>query len=91
MVWVRVPWGPMGPPHYDWGPWVPARQGRLQGDCWEGISLLGRKSGGPRGCRKRQAGVAFTAGKALAGREGSRVTAGKEVDCWEGTAWARTL
>ena len=33
-----------------------------------GISLLGRKSGGPRGCRKRQARVVFTAGKALAGK-----------------------
>ena len=29
---------------------------------------MGRNSGGPRGCRKRQAGVAFSAGKALAGR-----------------------
>ena len=49
-------------------PGVPAPQGRLWGGMREGISLLGRKSGGPRGCRKQRAGVAFTAGKARAGR-----------------------
>ena len=30
-VRIRVPWGPMGPPHYDWGPWGPSEAGKALG------------------------------------------------------------
>ena len=30
-VRVRFPWDPMGPPHYDWGPWGPSAAGKALG------------------------------------------------------------